>query len=378
MKVLVAIDSFKGSLPATALAAAIATGIKEAAPGFTVVQAPIADGGEGMATVLVEALGGKTVTAKVANPLGKEITTAYAVLGDGTAVIETAAAAGLTLLPPAGRNPMHTTTLGVGQLIKAALATGCRNFIMGLGGSATNDGGMGMLQALGCRFLDEHGQPLAPEGASLGKVVKIDTTNLLPELQDCRFTAACDVDNPFYGPRGAARVFARQKGANEKEIELLDQGMEHFAGVVAQTFGAQFATLPGTGAAGGLGGACRAVLRATLKPGTDVVFSLLNLPAKVRWADLIITGEGRLDAQTAMGKAPAGVARLAKTAGKPVIALAGSIGEGASQLYDLGLTAMFAITDTAMPLAQAMQPDVTARLVTKRTKELFRLIKALA
>ncbi len=375
MRVLIATDSFKGSLPATAVAGAIARGISASGGDYTIIKMPVADGGEGTAGILLEALGGEEVSVAVTGPLGHKITATYGLLTDGTAVIEMAAAAGLPLVPVAERNPVHTTTLGVGQMIDHALTRGCRQFIIGLGGSATNDAGMGMLQALGYRFVDKQGHELAPVGASLTKVARIDRRQALPELRDCCFTAACDVDNPFYGPNGAAHVFARQKGAGDKEVLLLDRGLQNLATIIEQDLGIDFAAVPGTGAAGGLGGALYALLKAELNPGTDIVFSKTGLAAEIARADMVVTGEGRLDAQTARGKAPAAVARLAKAAGKPVIALAGSLGTGADQLYNEGVTAMFTIMSPGMTREEAMQPAVAARLLTARAKEVFGQMK---
>ena len=374
MNVLVAIDSFKGSLSSNELADAIESGIHQVSGEIIVQKVPIADGGEGTIDALVSGLGGEKIEVKVEGPLFKEVIAEYGVLNDNTAVIEMASAAGLPLVPEQSRNPMNTTTYGVGQLINDAIKRGCREFLIGIGGSATNDAGIGMLNALGYKFLDDLGKELIPTGASLIKIAGIDKSNVLINLNQCEFTIACDVDNPFYGPKGAAHIYARQKGANEDEILLLDQGLKNFSEVIARELKVDISLTAGAGAAGGLGGGFKAFLEAGLKPGIDIIFDKINLEDKVKWADIIITGEGKLDYQTIMGKVPVGVAKLAKKHNRKVIALAGSITDDAFKLHDLGVTAMFSIIDAPMSLEEAMDSDNAKRMVRKKVIEVFQLL----
>ncbi len=374
MNVLVAIDSFKGSLSSNELAAAIESGIHEVSPDINVRKVPVADGGEGTIDALVSGLGGKKIEEKVKGPLFEEVNAEYGILDDNTAVIEMAAAAGLPLVPEDLRNPRQTTTYGVGQLINDAINRGCRDFIIGIGGSATNDGGIGMLNALGYKFLDVAGNELTPTGASLIKIARIDKTKVPASLAPCNFTVACDVDNPFYGTNGAAHVYARQKGADDEEILALDQGLKSFAEVVSRELKIDLSLTAGAGAAGGLGGGFKAFLNAELKPGIEIIFDLISLEEEIKWADIIITGEGKLDHQTAMGKVPVGVAKLAQKHHKKVIALAGSVTEDAFKLHDLGVTAMFSVIDAPMSLAEAMASENARRMVRKKVIEIFRII----
>ena len=374
MNVLVAIDSFKGSLSSNELADAIESGIHEVSGEIVVQKVPIADGGEGTIDALVSGLGGKKIEVKVKGPLFEEVIAEYGVLNDNTAVIEMASAAGLPLVPEQLRNPMNTTTYGVGQLINDAIKQGSRDFLIGIGGSATNDAGIGMLNALGYKFLDDSGNELTPTGVSLIKIAAIDKNEVPTILSQCKFTVACDVDNPFYGPKGAAHIYARQKGANEDEILLLDQGLKNFSEVIARELKIDISLTPGAGAAGGLGGGFKAFLEAGLKPGIDIIFNKITLEDKIKWADIIITGEGKLDYQTIMGKVPVGVAKLAHKHNKKVIALAGSITDDAFKLHDLGVTAMFSIIDAPMSLEEAMDSDNAKRMVRKKVIEVFQLL----
>jgi glycerate kinase len=285
-----------------------------------------------------------------------------------------ASASGLTLVPENLRNPMNTTTYGVGQLIHDAIKRGCRDFLIGIGGSATNDAGIGMLNALGYKFLDDSGDELTPTGVSLIKIAAIDKSNVLANLNQCKFTIACDVDNPFYGKNGAAQIYARQKGADEEEVLVLDEGLKNLSEVIARELKIDISLTTGAGAAGGLGGGFKAFLKAELKPGIEIIFDKIGLEAKIKWADIIITGEGRLDHQTAMGKVPVGVAKLAQTQHKTVIALAGSITDDAFNLHDFGVTAMFSIVDAPMTLKEAMDSENAKRMVRKKVIEIFRLI----
>lgn len=374
MNVLVAIDSFKGSLSSNELADAVESGIHKVSGEINVKKAPIADGGEGTIDALVGGLGGDKIEVKVKGPLFEEVIAEYGILKDNTAVIEMASASGLTLVPDQLRNPMQTTTYGVGELINDAIKRGCRDFLIGIGGSATNDAGIGMLNALGYRFFDDINHELSPTGASLINITRIDKSEVNQSLNQCRFTVACDVDNPFYGPEGAAHIYAGQKGAEEDEVLVLDQGLKNFSEVIARELAVDISLEKGAGAAGGLGGGFMAFLNAELKPGTDIIFDKIALEEKVVWADIIITGEGKLDHQTAMGKVPVGVAKLAQKHHKTVIALAGSITEDAIKLHDFGVTAMFSIIDAPMTLAEAMESENARRMVRKKVIEIFRLL----
>ncbi len=377
MNVLIAIDSFKGSLTTTQLADAISQGILDVSTDFVVEKVPIADGGEGTYETLVQGLGGETISVEVHGPLFEQRIASYGILEDKTAIIEMAQCSGLPLVPEQLRNPLNTTTFGVGELIKDAITKGCRTFIIGIGGSATNDGGIGMLNALGYQFLDAKGNLLTPIGSSLELIDRIDTTNVWKELDDCTFLVACDVDNPLYGERGAANVYGRQKGATEEQVIQLDNGLQNFGNVVLQQMKQQIADVPGSGAAGGLGGGFIGFLNATLQPGTDIIFQKLGIEEKVKHADIIITGEGRLDFQTVMGKAPIGIAKIAKRYHKPVIALAGSLTKDAFLGHDAGITSMFSILDAPMTLDYAMNQENALRMVYHQTNELFRLIHTL-
>ena len=376
MKILVAVDSFKGCLSSGQLACAIEAGIRAAGGDHEIEKVSIADGGEGTCDTLLEGLGGTPVSLKVKGPLFQEVAAGYGILERETAVMEMSACSGLPLVPEHQRDPMNTTTYGLGEMILDAVDRGCRNFIIGIGGSATNDGGLGMLEALGCRFTDPEGECLSPVGAALPRISQVDSSGLAQSLSQCKFLVACDVDNPFYGERGAACVFGPQKGADAECVQYLDQGLRHWAGVIENHCGINVGPMAGAGAAGGLGGAFSAFLNADLKPGAEIIFDYLNLEDKVREADLIITGEGRLDYQSVMGKAPSAMARLAARLNKPVIALAGQVADDAQALHDHGMTAMFSITDGPLSQDQAMEPSRAAHLVTKKTGQIMRLTNA--
>ncbi|HEY8496533.1 MAG TPA: glycerate kinase [Limnochordales bacterium] len=352
---MIAPDSFKGSLPAEAVARALAAGWRQAWPDALIDVVPVADGGEGTVDALVRATGGEFKDAVVTGPLGEPVTARFGILGDGrTAVIEMAAASGLPLVPHDRRDPRRTTTRGTGELILKALDAGCRRIIVGLGGSATNDGGAGLAQALGVRLLDANGRELPPGGAALARLARIDATGLDPRVRDTEFVVACDVDNPLCGPRGASHVFGPQKGATPAMVEELDRALAHYAEVIRRDVGVDVADKPGAGAAGGLGAGLMAFCRAVLRPGAGIVLEAVGLERYVREADLVITGEGRLDGQSARGKAPVAVARLAKHWGKPVIAVAGSLGPDVEQLYAEGIDACIAITPGPMALSEAI------------------------
>jgi glycerate kinase len=354
MKLVIAPDSFKESLSAPEVAAAIARGWRQVFPDAEILLRPMADGGEGTVDAVLAAVGGERREQIVRGPLGEPATAHWGWLCDGTAVLEMAAASGLHLVPRERRDATVTSSQGTGELIRAALDAGAQRIILGLGGSATNDGGAGLLQALGVRFLDTNERELPPGGAALAQLARIDVSGLDPRLAQVRIEVAADVYNPLCGPHGASRVFGPQKGGTPQQVELLDAALSHYADVVAATLGEDHRTLPGVGAAGGLGFAAKAFLRAGFRPGVELVAELSGLAEALHGADLLITGEGRLDAQSLHGKTPVGVARIARAAGVPVIALAGSLGEGYQALYEVGIDAAFSLSSGPQSLEQAM------------------------
>lgn len=371
MKIVIAPDSFKESLDALQVAEAIARGWQAVFPAAECVLRPMADGGEGTVDAVLAAVGGERRTCQVAGPLGAPVQAHWGWLDDGTAVIEMAAASGLHHVPPGQRDILRACSAGTGELIRQALDAGARRIILGLGGSATNDGGTGMLRALGVRFLGSQGKALEPGGAALARLARLDLSGLDPRLRQVEVQVAADVDNPLCGPRGASAVFGPQKGASPQQVEQLDKALAHYARLMAEALGENHAEVPGAGAAGGLGFAARALLGARFRPGVELVAELSGLAEAVRDADLVITGEGRLDAQTLHGKTPFGVARIARAANVPLIALAGSLGDGYSRLYEVGVTAAFSLTPGPMTLEQACS-DAAAQLQA-RTQDIARL-----
>jgi glycerate kinase len=355
VKVVVAPDSYKGSLSALAVAEAIERGVRAVFPGAEVVKVPIADGGEGTVDALVVATGGRAQEREVHGPLGELVRARWGVLGGGGgAVIEMAAASGLPLVPPDRRDPRVTSTRGTGELIRAALDAGIRRIVVGIGGSATNDGGAGMARALGARFLDDEGRDLPEGGAALARLDRIDLQGLDERLAEAGILVACDVDNPLTGPRGASAVYGPQKGATPEMVRELDAALARFAKVASEATGRDVAALPGAGAAGGLGAGLLFFTPAQLRPGVEIVLETARFDERVRDADLVITGEGRTDFQTAMGKAPAGVAAAAKRHGVPVICLSGGLGEGADEVLARGIDALAATVPGPMTLAEAL------------------------
>jgi glycerate kinase len=355
MRVLIAPDSFKGSLTALAAAQAMERGVREVFPQAEIFKVPIADGGEGTVEALVAATSGAIRRTWVHGPLQTPVEAFWGILGDGqTAVIEMASASGLPLVPRDKRDPRLTSTYGTGELIKAALDAGLTRLIIGIGGSATNDGGTGMAQALGVRFLDAEGLELPPGGGALAQLAQIDLTNLDPRLATADLLVACDVDNPLTGPRGASAIYGPQKGATPDMVPVLDAALARFAEVATQATGRDVATLPGAGAAGGLGAGLLFFTPARLSPGVKIVLEATGFGELARTADLVITGEGCTDAQTAMGKAPVGVAAMAKTWGVPVLCLSGGLGIGAEDVLALGIDALMSIVPQAMPLEACM------------------------
>lgn len=355
MKILIAPDSFKENLSAKEVAQAIERGIKKVDENIQTSIVPMADGGEGTVESLVEATDGQIINVKVKDPLMRDIDSYYGVLGDRkTAVIEMAAASGLALLEKDERNPMDTTSFGTGQLIKYAIEEGYKDIIIGIGGSATNDGGAGMLMALGAKLLDANGEDIGLGAKGLGKLKSIDLSNFHEDIKDCNFVVACDVDNPLVGKRGASYVFGPQKGADEHMVKILDANLENFGKVVEDTLGISLLQYPGAGAAGGMGAALLAFLDAELERGIDIVIEATQLERKIMDSNLVITGEGKIDGQTQFGKTPYGIATLAKKYNKPVIAIAGGIGEDASVLYEKGIDSIFSIVNKPMTLEEAM------------------------
>lgn len=355
MKILIAPDSFKENLSAKEVAQAIERGIKRVDENIQTSIVPMADGGEGTVESLVEATDGQIINVKVKDPLMRDIDSYYGVLGDRkTAVIEMAAASGLALLEKDERNPMDTTSFGTGQLIKYAIEEGYKDIIIGIGGSATNDGGAGMLMALGAKLLDANGEDIGLGAKGLGKLKSIDLYNFHEDIKDCNFVVACDVDNPLVGKRGASYVFGPQKGADEHMVKILDANLENFGKVVEDTLGISLLQYPGAGAAGGMGAALLAFLDAELERGIDIVIEATQLERKIMDSNLVITGEGKIDGQTQFGKTPYGIATLAKKYNKPVIAIAGGIGEDASVLYEKGIDSIFSIVNKPMTLEEAM------------------------
>ncbi len=355
MKFMVAPDSFKGSLTALEVAENIARGILRVLPEAEIVKVPMADGGEGTVQSLVDATGGSIIDQEVTGPLGSPVKAYYGLLGDGkTAVIEMATASGLPLVPPDQTDPGKTTTYGTGELIKKAIEKGAEKLIIGIGGSATNDAGVGMAQALGASFLDENGEELGYGGGELERLQSIDLSGLMPETEQVEIQVACDVNNPLYGSDGAACVYGPQKGATPEMVERLDQNLRHFALIVKRELGKDVQTIPGAGAAGGLGAGLVAFLGAELKSGVEIVLDVNKLEDKLSGVDLVITGEGKIDKQTVKGKTPIGVARKAKLAGIPVIALAGTSGEDAGVVLQEGIDAVFSIIQAPVSLDEAV------------------------
>lgn len=375
MKIVISIDSFKGSLSSMEAGNAVAAGIHRVNPQTEVVIKPLADGGEGTVSALIEGMNGQKVTIPVTGPLEEKVQATYGVIADQKlAVIEMSEAAGLTLVPPAQRNPLFTTTYGVGELILDAVEKGCRHFIIGIGGSATNDGGAGMLQALGFDLLDDNEKPIALGGQGLAELKEIRCDRVPEVLQECEFQIACDVTNPLCGPNGSSAVFGPQKGATKDMVADLDGWLMNFAKVAQAQFPKADPLAPGTGAAGGLGFAFQAFLQGKLEPGIDIVLETIALEAALLDADLVITGEGRLDEQTAMGKAPVGVAKLAKKYGKTVIAFAGSVTSGARECNKQGIDAYFPILRQITTLEAAMDHEQAAQNLADTTEQVMRLV----
>ena len=363
---------------------AIEEGLRRVFPDAIIEKIPMADGGEGTVQSLVDAVGGHIRTQCVLAPLGNEVDAEFGILSDGeTAVIEMASASGLTLVPPDKRNPLRTTTYGTGQLIRTALEAGCRRLIIGIGGSATNDGGTGMAEALGAKFLNANGEPIPHGGGGLNELASVEITGLHPAISETETVVACDVNNPLTGPEGASHVYGPQKGGTPEMVETLDAHLGHYDKVLTRTFGQSFDNIPGAGAAGGLGAGLMAFLNAELRLGVDIMIDTVKLKERMKGASLVFTGEGQLDFQTAFGKTPVGVAKVAKAGKIPVIAIAGGIGKGADAVYDAGIDGMLGIVQAPMSLEDAVADapqliadtaEQAARLVTIGRRELFRRV----
>lgn len=377
MKTVIAIDSLKGSLSSMEAGYAIAEGIKRADSNAETIVRPLADGGEGTVDALVEGMNGTAQTVTVSDPLGRPISAVYGIIEESmTAIMEMSAAAGITLVTDAERNPLNTTTYGVGEMIKDAIEKNCREFIIGIGGSATNDGGIGMLQALGFGLLDKDGNQVAYGAKGLKEIASITSDNVLPQLKDCIFHIACDVNNPLCGEKGASAVYGPQKGADAAMVADMDKWLGDFATLTNEQYNKTVSKeTPGTGAAGGLGFAFLAYLNGSLEPGVDLILSQTKLEEYIKDADVVVTGEGRLDFQTAMGKAPIGVAKLAKKYNKPVLAFAGSVTKDAVECNKNGIDAFFPILRGICTLEDAMKKENAEQNMIETVEQAFRLLK---
>ena len=375
MKVVIAPQGFKAGIAGLEAAQAIARGVIAAVPDAEIVLAPVADGGDGTLHALVDGTGGKVFTSMVSGPLGPQLEALWGVMGDGsTAVVEMALASGLALVPQRRRNPRLTTTAGTGEIIREALDAGYTRIIVGLGGSATNDGGAGMAVALGARLMDSEGRSLPPGGSSLARLDRIDVSNLHPGLQGATIIAATDVTNPLCGPEGASAIFGPQKGANAEMVRELDAALANYAQVVTRDVGRDVSGVPGAGAAGGLGAGLMAFAGATLQSGIDMVCEILGFDALLQGADLVITGEGRADRSTVFNKAPVGVARHANTHGVPTVLLAGSLGPGYEELYEHNVASVVCIADRPMNFEASLSRS--AELLESAAERTMRLIIA--
>lgn len=375
MRVIIACDSFKGSLTSADVGNAVAAGIRAADVSAETHVVEIADGGEGTVHALVRGLHGQYVLCEVSGPLGDKVTATYGISGDGrTAIMEMAQASGLTLLDDSRRNPLYTSTYGTGQMIKDALDKGCRTIVMGIGGSATNDGGTGMLSALGVRFYDDEGRLLKPCGESLENIRTIDMNDMDPRARDADFQIACDVNNPLAGPDGAAFVFAKQKGADYDTVRRLDEGLRNYARVIENTIGRDVSGLAGAGAAGGLGACFAAFFNATMKPGIELLLDAIHFDDIIADSDLIITGEGHIDLQSLHGKAPYGVLRHGLKKHIPVVAVGGAV-SAVDTLNDAGFRAVFPVVAGPCCLAEAMDADIARKNLARTASQIMRLFR---
>lgn len=374
--IVIAMDSFKGSLRSMEAGEAAARGIRRVWPDASVFVSTAADGGEGTMEALVDGLCGEIVSVTVSGPQGRPVCAQYGVVREKKlAIMEMAQAAGITLVDRDARDPYTAATYGVGEMIAHAIERGCREFIIGIGGSATTDGGVGMLSALGFSFLDAEGKQIAPGAQALDQICTISDADVLPELRDCRFRVACDVNNPLLGENGAVFVYGEQKGVKESEKQLFDDKMAHYANKAAAFSGKDMRMQAGAGAAGGMGFAFLSFLHAQLEPGISLVLSVLQLEEAISRADIVVTGEGRLDEQSARGKVPVGVARLAKKYGCIVLAFAGGVTDGAKICNEMGIDAYFPVVRGVTDLEHAMQPEIAAHNIEETVEQVFRLLK---
>ncbi len=375
MKILVIPDSFKGSLTSAEAGRSIEKGIKRVYSNAQVTIMPLADGGEGTVDALAYGCNGKIYNINVTGPAGRKVLCKYAVINGNTAVIEMAGAAGLAITSPEERNPLYTTTYGAGEVIKDAIKRGCRKFIIGIGGSATNDGGIGMLQALGFGMENTDGRPVAYGAAGLKELAVITEENIMPELKECNFKIACDVTNPLCGKNGCSAIFSLQKGATPALVKQMDSWMEDYQALVKRTRPLADGNIPGSGAGGGIGFAFLSFLNASLEPGVQLILNETGITNHIKTADIIITGEGCMDGQTVMGKAPAGVAKIAKQYNKPVIAFPGCVTDQASACNNAGIDAFFPVLRSVCTLEEAMEKDRAQRNIEDTAEQVFRLIK---
>ncbi|MBO5714009.1 MAG: glycerate kinase [Clostridia bacterium] len=377
MKTVILIDSFKGSLSSFSAGNAVKRAIQKVYTDSQVVVMPLADGGEGTVDALVEGLNGVYRSVSVLDPLSRPITAKYGIVNGDTAVIEMSSASGITLITDAERNPLNTTTYGVGQMIKDAIDYGCRKFIVGIGGSATNDGGLGMLTALGYKFYDKTGNTIGVDGKSLENISSIDDKEVINQLKECEFMVACDVENPLCGENGCSAIYGPQKGATPEIVKVMDGWLERFADLTKKTLNVDYKNFAGVGAAGGLGFALKSYLGANLQSGISLILNCINAEEQIKDADFVVTGEGRLDGQSAMGKAPVGVAKLAKKYGKKVIAFSGCTGDGVEKVNANGIDAYFPILQKVVSLETAMDVAVAKINLEKTAEQVFRLIKTI-
>ncbi|MBR2376598.1 MAG: glycerate kinase [Clostridia bacterium] len=378
MKVVVAIDSFKGSLSSFEVGTAVKNGILKVYNDASVIVLPIADGGEGTVDALTKSLNGKLKTVTVTNPLGDKIKATYGIIHENTAVIEMSSAGGITLIPKENLNPLKATTYGVGEMIKDAVTNGVTNFIIGIGGSATNDGGVGMLQALGFKFLDNNGNSIPFGAGGLKNLTTIDDSEVIPQLKNCTFNVACDVKNPLCGERGCSRVFSPQKGAKPNDIDIMDGYLLNYANLTKKLYPNSNKDLEGAGAAGGLGFAFSSYLNAKLTSGINLILDTINFESIIKGADVVVTGEGRMDKQSAMGKTPFGIATRAKKYNIPVIALVGSASSDSNYLNELGIDGIFPIVRGATSLQDAMNKEnatINAELTAEQVFNFYKTIK---
>ena len=371
MKIVLAPDSYKGSVSSLEACLFMEEGIRRVVPDAEIIKIPMADGGEGTAVALIEACGGKIISKSAKDPLGRDITATFALLNNKTAVIDTSAASGLPLLSENERNPMYTSTYGTGMLIKEALDLGCDHIIVGLGGSATNDGGIGMASALGAVFLDSEEKVIIPCGKNLSQIKNIDMSKFDKRIASCKVTAACDVSNVLFGETGASYIYAPQKGASDKEVRILDNGLRNYAEMIKQYLSKDVSSIIGGGAAGGLGAGIVAFLNGTLKKGTSIIKDFAGIDAKIDSCDLVITGEGKMDYQTKFGKAPIAIAYTAKKYNKPCIAICGCLGHDYRELYNEGFTGIFSITDSPMTLKECL--NKTPELIRNTSESVMRI-----